>query len=111
MSLRQDFFVNYKEFMEWFFLNKVFYLLSNSSNKYHTGLERVIAGFKLLGLRLTDYNMRSSITRFDSSINDNMVNFKKTFLTAITEEINCNRMLLVTGLRTNVMGATGTPTK
>jgi hypothetical protein len=104
MTLRQDFFVNYKEFMQWFFLKRVFKLLRNSSNIYHTGLERVIAGFKLLGLRLSNYNMRSSIVRFDSSINDNMVNFKKTFLIAITEEITCNRILFKNGLRTNVMG-------
>jgi hypothetical protein len=105
MTLRSDFFVNYKEFMQWFFLKRVFKLLRNSSNTYHTGLERVIAGFKLLGLRLSNYNMRSSIVRFDSSINDNMVNFKKTFLIALTEEITCNRILFKNGLRTNIMGA------
>ena len=66
LAIRYDFFVNYKEFMEWFFVESVFSILRNASNKYHTGLDRLLGGFKLLGLRLSEYNLSMSTSRFDS---------------------------------------------
>lgn len=68
-------------------------------------MERVVAGFQLLGLRLSNYNLKNSILRFDSHLNDNMVNFKKTFLIALTEEIMANRIALKNGLFKNVLPA------
>jgi len=45
MSKKAEMFINFKEFMDWFFLSNVFKLLRNSSNKFHTGMDRVVAGF------------------------------------------------------------------
>lgn len=45
LALHFDFFVNFKQFMEWFFLDNVFSLLRNAANKYHTGLDRLLSGF------------------------------------------------------------------
>jgi len=73
--------------MEWFMLSSVFKLLRNASNKFHSGMDRMLAGFQLLGLRLSEHNLTVSVTRFDSQTNDNMVNFRKAFLIAFTEEI------------------------
>jgi len=85
--MRFDFFINYKEFLEWFFLESTFALLRNSSNKFHTGLDRLLAGFKLLGLRLSEYNLSTSVARFDAQLNDSQVNFRKAFYIAFTEEL------------------------
>jgi hypothetical protein len=51
--------------MNWMFLSNVFSLLRNAANKYHTGLDRMLAGYQLLGMRLSEYNLEKSITRFD----------------------------------------------
>lgn len=51
--------------MEWFFLNNIFEVLRNSSNQFMTGTERLIAGFQLLGIRVTEESLRMSIARHD----------------------------------------------
>ena len=43
--------------MNWFMLSSVFKLLRNAANKYHTGMDRMLAGFQLLGMRLSEYNL------------------------------------------------------
>jgi len=65
LALRFDFFVNLKQFMNWAFLSSVFDLLRNAANKFHTGLDRMLGGYQLLGMRLSEYNLEKSITRFD----------------------------------------------
>lgn len=41
-----DFFLNYKEFMSFFFIKRVFKMLTSASNTKYTGAQLLIAGFK-----------------------------------------------------------------
>lgn len=52
---KPEFFLNYKEFIEWMFLDKVFATLKNTGHTQTTGLDRVVVGFHFLGLRLSKY--------------------------------------------------------
>ncbi len=65
MALNSDYFINYKEFIEWFMLSKIFTLIRNSSDLFHSNLEGLVQGFNLLGLRISKYNLEQSQTRFD----------------------------------------------
>jgi hypothetical protein len=40
-----DYFMNYKEFIEWFFLKDVFQIMHDGSNIYHATLTKSINGF------------------------------------------------------------------
>ena len=42
MALNSDYFINYKEFIEWFMLSKIFTLIRNSSDLFHSNLEGLV---------------------------------------------------------------------
>jgi hypothetical protein len=62
---KPDFYINFKEFINWFFLEKIFILLKNNGYKETTGLRRLIVGFSLLGMRLSRYCLNNSVKKFD----------------------------------------------
>ena len=43
--------------MEWFLVEQVFTILKEIAYKFYTGLDSFVAGFTLLGLRLSEYNL------------------------------------------------------
>lgn len=63
----------------------------------------------MLGLRLTPYNLQHSVMRYDAHTNDSMMNFKKTFLIALTEEIMSNRIAFKNKLAANVLSSPPAP--
>lgn len=75
-----------------------FQLLKNASNRYITGLDRLMAGFQMLGLRLSENTLKNSILRWDATTQDNMANYKKAFFLALEEEIMANVLAFKEGL-------------
>ena len=81
-----DAFINYKEFMAFFFLKRTFKLLSNASIDMTTSQTRLIAGFKLLGIRLSVDDLSNSSTGFNDAMNEETMNISKAFIRALREE-------------------------
>ena len=63
---KPDFFINYKEFISWYFLDVVFGALKNTGQAKTTGIDRLVVGFKNLGMRLSQYCLVQSVKRFDT---------------------------------------------
>ena len=74
LNKNMEYTLNYKEFIEWFAFKKLFQMLRNPNNKFYTGQKRLLAGFKLLGLRLSRYNLNQTSERYDVQANDTSVN-------------------------------------
>ena len=62
---KPDFYINFKEFINWFFLEKIFTILKNTGHKETTGLDRLVVGFSFLGMRLSRYCLNNSVKKFD----------------------------------------------
>ena len=72
--------------MAFFFLNNVFSLLSNASASMTTGTQRLVAGFKLLGMRLSADDLSNSGIGFNNQLNEDQENVTKAFLRCLREE-------------------------
>lgn len=73
---KPEFFMNFKEFIEWFFLDKIFQTLKNTGHTQTTGMDRLVVGFKFLGLRLSKYCLSKSIKKYDAQLNESSVLFR-----------------------------------
>lgn len=58
----------------------------------------MLAGFQLLGLRLSENTLKNSVLRWDPTTQDNMANYKKAFFLALEEEIMANVLAFKKGL-------------
>jgi len=79
--------MNYKEFLDWFFLRRSFKYAKAGGMAYTIPLNRSIAGFQKLGIRLSRNAIKKSSYVFDATSNDKMMNIYTAFDIAIMEEM------------------------
>lgn len=94
LNINNDYFINFKEFMAFFFIKRTFKLLSNATNTKHASSQLLLAGFRMLSMRLSPDDIEYASSGFNAKTNEDDENIFKAFLRALSEECLVNKKAL-----------------